>query len=78
LAFDLLFRIQRGGEDDGQKHRASAQEDRPRELDNDRANVPLTQIAAALGYSEASAFTRAFQRWSGQTPTKWRTGYAHA
>lgn len=35
-------------------------------------NVPLGQIAAALGYSEASAFTRAFRRWSGQTPTFWR------
>jgi AraC-like DNA-binding protein len=34
--------------------------------------VPLGQIAAALGYSEASAFTRAFRRWSGQTPTSWR------
>ncbi len=36
--------------------------------------VPLAQIAAALGYSEASAFTRAFRRWSGQTPTAWRAG----
>lgn len=36
--------------------------------------VSLTQIAAALGYSEASAFTRAFRRWSGQTPTAWREG----
>jgi AraC-like DNA-binding protein len=34
--------------------------------------VPLGQIAAALGYSEASAFTRAFRRWSGRTPTDWR------
>jgi AraC-like DNA-binding protein len=32
--------------------------------------VPLGEIAAALGYSEASAFTRAFRRWSGQTPTR--------
>jgi len=39
--------------------------------------VPLGQIAAALGYSEASAFTRAFRRWSGQTPTAWR-GDGHA
>jgi AraC-like DNA-binding protein len=39
--------------------------------------VPLGQIAAALGYSEASAFTRAFRRWSGQTPTAWR-GEDHA
>ena len=36
--------------------------------------VPLAQIAAALGYSEASAFTRAFRRWSGQTPMAWRNG----
>ena len=34
--------------------------------------VPLSQIAAALGYSEASAFARAFKRWSGKTPTSWR------
>ncbi|WP_414470997.1 AraC family transcriptional regulator [Microvirga sp. M2] len=42
-----------------------------RQLLEDTA-VPLGQIAAALGYSEASAFTRAFRRWSGQTPTAWR------
>ena len=34
--------------------------------------ISLGQIAAALDYSEASAFTRAFRRWSGQTPTTWR------
>src|SRR4051794_1457899 len=34
--------------------------------------VPPAQIPAALGYSEASAFSRAFKRWSGQTPTTWR------
>jgi AraC-like DNA-binding protein len=39
--------------------------------------VPLGEIAAALGYSEASAFTRAFRRWSGQTPTAWRTAGHH-
>jgi len=37
-----------------------------------QTEVPLGQIAAALGYSEASAFTRAFRRWSGVTPTAWR------
>jgi AraC-like DNA-binding protein len=35
--------------------------------------VPFADISAALGYSEASAFTRAFRRWSGQTPTTWRS-----
>jgi AraC-like DNA-binding protein len=35
-------------------------------------DVPLSQIAAALAYSEASAFTRAFRRWSGETPSTWR------
>jgi AraC-like DNA-binding protein len=37
--------------------------------------LPLGQIAAALGYSEASAFTRAFRRWSGQAPSVWRVVY---
>lgn len=35
-------------------------------------SIPLAQIAALLNYSEASAFTRAFRRWSGMTPTEWR------
>jgi AraC-like DNA-binding protein len=34
--------------------------------------MSLSQIAAALGYSEASAFTRAFRGWSGQAPSVWR------
>ena len=38
-------------------------------------DLPLGQIAAALDYSEASAFTRAFRRWSGQTPSDWREGH---
>lgn len=37
--------------------------------------ICLSQVAAALGYSEASAFTRAFRRWSGQTPTAWRASH---
>ena len=34
------------------------------------------QIAAALDYAEASAFTRAFRRWSGQTPSAWRASHS--
>jgi len=30
-------------------------------------------VAALLGYSEASAFTRAFRRWSGAGPAEWRS-----
>lgn len=37
-----------------------------------QTRIPLSQIAVALGYSEASAFTRAFRRWSGQAPAAWR------
>jgi AraC-like DNA-binding protein len=60
--------------DSGMGYRAIANEVRfeiARQLLED-TEVPLGQIAAALGYSEASAFTRAFRRWSGQTPTAWR------
>ena len=38
----------------------------------EHSSMELTQIAAALGYAEASAFTRAFRRWSGTTPSLWR------
>jgi AraC-like DNA-binding protein len=33
----------------------------------------VSQITASLGYADASAFTRAFRRWSGTTPAVWRT-----
>lgn len=32
----------------------------------------VSKIAASLNYADASAFTRAFRRWSGTTPTEWR------
>lgn len=32
----------------------------------------LTDIAAILGYSELSAFTRSFKRWFGISPQRWR------
>ena len=40
-------------------------------LENTR--MPVTDIAATLGYAEPAGFTRAFQRWSGLTPSQWRT-----
>lgn len=38
----------------------------------DTASIPITQIAASLGYAETSAFSRAFRRWSGATPVERR------
>lgn len=34
----------------------------------------LEQVAAALGYSDAANFSRAFRRWTGQSPGEWRRG----
>jgi AraC-like DNA-binding protein len=36
----------------------------------------VAQIAAALDYADSSAFTRAFRRWSGTTPARWRAAQA--
>ncbi|MDF2997605.1 MAG: AraC family transcriptional regulator [Xanthobacteraceae bacterium] len=35
-------------------------------------DMSLIEIATTLGYSEASAFTRAFRRWADRTPSSWR------
>ena len=37
-----------------------------------QTSLDVGEIAASLGYARASAFTRAFRRWSGSTPTIWR------
>ena len=61
--------------DSGLGYRALANEIRfeiARQLLRD-TEVPLGHIAAALGYSEASVLTRAFRRWSGETPSAWRS-----
>ena len=36
-------------------------------------DIPLAQISAALDFSEPAAFTRAFQRWSGVSPSLLRS-----
>jgi AraC-like DNA-binding protein len=42
-----------------------------RQLLEDSA-MDLSQIAGLLDYADGSAFTRAFRRWSGTTPSDWR------
>lgn len=37
-----------------------------------QSNLTITQIALALGYSEHANFTRAFTRWTGQSPLQYR------
>jgi AraC-like DNA-binding protein len=34
----------------------------------------IDEVARALGYAEPSAFTRAFRRWAGVPPSRWRSG----
>lgn len=38
-----------------------------------RGTQTLAEIAFLLGYSEVSAFTRAFRRWCGSTPSQYRS-----
>jgi AraC-like DNA-binding protein len=35
-------------------------------------SLGVQEIAAVLDYADASAFTRAFRRWSATTPAVWR------
>lgn len=36
------------------------------------ARLTLAEVSALLGYTEQSAFTRAFKRWTGVSPLQWR------
>jgi AraC-like DNA-binding protein len=38
----------------------------------DNTQLRLVDIAASLGYSESSAFTRAYRRWCGVVPSRRR------
>lgn len=40
-----------------------------------QTNMPLAEIAFELGFSELSAFSRAFRAWSGETPQSYRAQY---
>ena len=36
------------------------------------SDMPLTDVALCLGYSELSAFSRAFRNWTGMSPHRFR------
>lgn len=42
-----------------------------------QTNMPLSEIAFELGYSELSAFSRAFRSWVGKTPQSYRETSRH-
>jgi AraC-like DNA-binding protein len=52
--------------DDVRRERALAQLRLP--------GATIAEVALLLGFSETSAFTRAFRRWTGLTPGAWATG----
>ena len=37
--------------------------------------IKITQIATELGYADAGSFTRAFERWTGMSPQKYRNTF---
>lgn len=41
------------------------------------AHYSLAEIAAMLGYSQLSAFSRSFKRWHGVSPQTWRKQHTH-
>ena len=38
------------------------------------SNIPINEISYLLGFTEAANFSRAFKRWTGQSPGVYRTG----
>ncbi len=37
-----------------------------------REEMSISEIAVRVGYTDTSNFGRAFRKWTGQTPRKWR------
>ncbi|MDH4561125.1 AraC family transcriptional regulator [Pseudomonas sp. BN411] len=42
------------------------------------SSIKLTQLAALLGYADLSVFSRAFTRWNGVSPQKWKQRFRQA
>jgi AraC-like DNA-binding protein len=41
-------------------------------------DVAIGEVSWLLGFSDQSAFARAFRRWTGQSPARWRRAHAAA
>ena len=40
--------------------------------DFEASDIEVSEISEMMGYADASAFTKAFKRWSNATPSRWR------
>ena len=40
-----------------------------------QSTKPITEIAASLGFSDPTSFTRAFKSWTGQSPREYRKSH---
>jgi len=38
--------------------------------------ISVSEMPYLLGFSSGGSFTRAFRRWTGQSPSNWRAGAA--
>ncbi|MFL5142806.1 MAG: helix-turn-helix transcriptional regulator [Microvirga sp.] len=41
-----------------------------------QTDASVSDVAEALGFSELAAFTHAFRRWLGETPSSWKLRHA--
>jgi AraC-like DNA-binding protein len=44
----------------------------------ENTELPINDIAVSVGYSQSSAFTRAFRRWCSVGPSRWRLNESRA
>ena len=40
-----------------------------------QGRLGVAQIAEQLGFSDENAFVRAFRRWQGETPARYKAGF---
>jgi AraC-like DNA-binding protein len=72
--------LQRRLEDEGTSFASVVASERERAARGylERREVAIAEVAWLLGFSDQSAFTRAFRRWTGMTPARYRQRALHA